>query len=130
MKTLLDELYARYGITRLAEGGIVNNVPARPAFMEVMNGRLGRRNPFVVALDCFPPRMRAILFYGIQQIVRPNVARNVPYANVYTQLDRTLSPLNLVPSVPDVNKAMKWTMDELQPLMPVIERACTPFRPI
>jgi hypothetical protein len=103
---------------------------ARPAFAEVMAGRLGRRNPYIVALDCFPPRMRAILFYGIQQLVRPNVARNVPYANVYLQMAHTLSPLNLVPHVPEVNKAMKWTMDELQPLMPVIERTCSPFRPI
>lgn len=130
MKALLDELYARYGITRLSEGGILNNVPVKPAFAEVMTGRIGRRNPYIVALDCFPPRMRAILFYAIQQIVRPNVLRNLPYANVYHAMDRTLSPLNLVPNVPDVNKAMKWTMDELAPLMPVIERTCSPFRPI
>ncbi len=130
MKALLDELYARYGITRLAEGGIVNNVPVRPAFVEAMSGRLGRRNPYIVALDCFPPRMRSILFYGIQQIVRPNVMRNVPYANTYLAMERTLSPLNLVPNVPDVNLAMQWTMEELEPLMPVIERTCTPFRPI
>jgi predicted acylesterase/phospholipase RssA len=130
MKALLDELYARYGITRLAEGGIVNNVPVRPAFMEAMSGRLGRRNPYIVALDCFPPRMRSILFYGIQQIVRPNVGRNIPYANTYMAMERTLSPMNLVPDVPDVNRAMNWTMDELEPYMPVIERTCTPFRPL
>ncbi|HNH49757.1 MAG TPA: patatin-like phospholipase family protein, partial [Myxococcota bacterium] len=50
MKNLLDDLYARYGITRLIEGGVVNNVPARPAYAEVMSGRLGRRNPYVLAL--------------------------------------------------------------------------------
>ena len=130
MKALLDELYARYGITRLSEGGIVNNVPVRPAFAEAMNGRLGRRNPYIVALDCFPPKMRSFLFYGIQQIVRPNVQRNVPFANFYLALDKTLSPLNLVPPVQEVNRAMKWTMDELEPFMPVIERFNTPFRPI
>ncbi len=130
MKALLDELYTRYGITRLAEGGIVNNVPARPAFLEVMNGRLGRRNPYVVAMDCFQPRMRAILFYGIQQLVRPNVLRNLPYANVTLAMNRTLSPLNLVPELPDVNRAMKWTMDELEPLMPVIELTCSPIKPL
>jgi hypothetical protein len=130
MKTLLDELYAKYGITRLAEGGILNNVPVRPAFVEAMSGRIKRRNPYIVALDCFPPRMRSILFYGIQQIVRPNVQRNLPYANAYLAMERTLSPLNLVPPLPDVNQAMTWTMDELQPLMPVIERTCTEIRPI
>jgi hypothetical protein len=38
--------------------------------------------------------------------------------------------MNLVPDVPDVNRAMNWTMDELEPYMPVIERTCTPFRPL
>ena len=32
MKQLLDKLYAEHGITRLTEGGLVNNIPARPAF--------------------------------------------------------------------------------------------------
>jgi predicted acylesterase/phospholipase RssA len=130
MKRLLDELYARHGITRLSEGGILNNVPIRPAWEEVMRGRIGRRNAYVVALDCFAPRVSSLLFYALQQVVRPNVLRNVPYANQYVALQRTLNPLNLVPPLPDVNRAMKWTMDELTPLMPEIEKTCAGFRPI
>ena len=41
----------------------MNNVPARPAYAEVMRGRIGRRNPFVVALDCFSPRARSLAWY-------------------------------------------------------------------
>lgn len=130
MKRLLDDLYARYGITRLSEGGLVNNVPARPAWLEVMSGRLGRRNPYVIALDCFAPRVRSLLFYALQQLVRPNVLRNAPYANVHVELQRTLNPLNLVPALPDVNRAMKWTMEELDAWMPQIEKTCAPIRPI
>ena len=63
MKRLLDGLYSEYGITRLTEGGLVNNVPARPAYADVMRGRIGRRNPFVVALDCFSPRARSLAWY-------------------------------------------------------------------
>lgn len=130
MKRLLDELYAQHGITRLAEGGIVNNVPARPAWEEVMRGRIGRRNPYVIAMDCFAPRIHSLLFFGIQQLVRPNVLRNVPYANLYFSLQRTLNPLNLVPPLPEVNRAMKWTMEELGPLMPVVEKTCERIRPV
>jgi predicted acylesterase/phospholipase RssA len=130
MKRLLDELYARHGITRLAEGGILNNVPARPAWTEVMGGRITRRNAFVLALDCFAPRVRSLMFYALQQVVRPNVLRNVPYANLYVPLERTLNPLNLVPTLPEVNRAMKWTMDELGPHMGYVERMCTPIRPL
>jgi hypothetical protein len=130
MKALLDNLYARYGITRLTEGGVVNNVPCKPAYAEVMSGRISRRNPFVVALDCFPPRIRSLIFYGIQQLVRPNVLRNLPYANHYLAFEKTLSPINLVPSLPDLNKVMERAMAELQPGMPRIEEFLRPIRPL
>lgn len=123
MKKLLDDLYARYGITRLAEGGIVNNVPVRPAWTEVMRGRLGTRNAFFVALDCFAPKLRRAPFLPIMQICKANVARNLPFANFYHALDRTLNPLNLVPKRADMVRAMDWTYEELQPKMPWIE-AC------
>lgn len=130
MKELLDELYARYGITRLTEGGIVNNLPARPAWEEVMRGRIGRRNAYVVALDCFAPRLAAPVYLPIQQLVRPNVQENLRYANFYHALGRVLSPLNLVPKLSEVTTAMKWTMDELGPRMPRLERMCSPIRPL
>lgn len=128
MKALLDDLYARYGITRLSEGGLVNNLPARPAWNEVQSGRIGRRNAFVLALDCFAPKLlHNPVFYPVQQIVRPNVQRNLPYANLYVPMKRVLSPLNLVPALPDVTNAMRWTMEELSPQMPYIERMCNPI---
>lgn len=128
MKKLLDDLYARYGITRLAEGGIVNNVPVRPAFAEVASGRITRRDAFIVAIDCFAPKLRNPLYYAVQQVVRPNVQRNAAYANVYFAMQRTLSPLNLVPAVSEVTTALNWTMEELTPQMPFIERHVTPIR--
>ena len=124
MKHLLDGLYAEHGITRLTEGGLVNNLPARPAYAEVMRGRIGRRNPFVVALDCFSPRPRSLAWFAVQQVVRPNVRSNLPYTNIYFELERRLSPLNLVPGVEHVSRAMKWTAEELQPLLPLIKEGC------
>lgn len=124
MKRLLDNLYAEYGITRLTEGGLVNNVPARPAWEEVMRGRIGRRNPFVVALDCFAPSPRSLAWFAVQQVVRPNVKANIPYTHLYWQLERRLSPVNLVPSVDQVAMAMDWTSEELQPELPFIVEGC------
>lgn len=130
MKSLLDGLYARYGITRLSEGGIVNNLPVRPAYAEVMSGRLKRRDAYIVAIDCFAPKLRNPLYYAVQQVVRPNVLRNVPFANLYVPMQKVLSPLNLVPEVSEVMKAMKWTMEELSEHMASVERHCTPIRPL
>lgn len=125
MKHLLDNLYSQYGITRLTEGGLVNNVPARPAFQHVMSGALGRRNPFILALDCFSPQRRNVLMYPLQQLAKLNVVKNVPYANLYIPLQRRLSPLNLLPPPEHLVQAMRWTMEELAPKMAVIRAICT-----
>ncbi len=125
MKRLLDRLYARYGIARLAEGGMVNNVPARVAYETVMSGELGHRNCFVVAMDCFSPQPRSFLFFPVQQIVRPNVQRNLPYAHLYFPLKRVLNALNLAPNVRSLEKAIRWTSEELRPSLPLIKAMVT-----
>ena len=127
MKRLLDRLYAAYGITRLTEGGLVNNLPVRPAFAEAMSGRLGRRNPFILAMDCFTPQRRSGIIYPVQQLVRLNVTKNLPYANLYFPLRRRLSAVNLVPPVDQVIGAMRWTMEELQPEVPFLKAMCAPI---
>ena len=126
MRLLLDRLYAEKGITRLTEGGLVNNVPARPAWTHVMAGKLpsGRRNPFVLALDCFAPLKRSFAWYPLQQLVRPNVKANMPYAHQYLALRRRLSPVNLVPAVNQVVQAMDWTSQELGDDIPFIKEMC------
>ena len=124
MRRLLDNLYGATGITRLLEGGVINNLPCRPAYAEVMRGRIQRRNPFVFAMDCFAPRARSPIFLPVQQLVRPNVSRNTPYAHLVFNLKRRLNPLNLVPQVKDITKAMSWTIEELQPDMAFVERMC------
>ncbi len=121
MKQLLDHLYAQYGIARMAEGGMVNNVPARVAYETAVSGLLETRNPFVVAMDCFAPQPRSFMFYPVQQIVRPNVLRNIPYAHLYFPLERVLNALNLAPTVRSVEKAIRWTSDELRPSIPLIK---------
>jgi hypothetical protein len=124
MTALLDKLYAEYGITRLGEGGLVNNVPARPAFAEVMSGRITRRNPFVLSLDCFSPQPSSLMWYPVQQLVQRNVKQNLPYSNYYISLQKRLPAVNVVPSVGQITKAMKWTMDELAEHLPFISRMC------
>ena len=127
MKDLLDRLYAHHGIARMAEGGMVNNVPARVAYETVMSGTLGRRNCFVVAMDCFAPQARSFMFYPLQQFVRTNVLRNLPYAHLYFPLRRVLNALNLAPKVRSVEKAMRWTSEEMRPHIPLLKAMCEPI---
>lgn len=127
MLGLLDRLYMKYGITRLMEGGLVNNVPARVAYKAVMEGSIVRRNAFILAMDCFAPQTRSLLYMPLQQIVRQNVVKNIPYANLYFPLHRTLNPLNMVPALSDVEQAMRWTAEELKPHLNYIKVLCSPI---
>lgn len=124
---LMDDLYARWGITRLTEGGLVNNLPARVAFQSVAAGTLdGHRNVHIVAVDCFPPRLRDLFWYPLQQIARANVVGNLPYAHLAVQLSRTLSPMNLVPSLEDLAMAGEWARDDLAPHVDHLASVLTP----
>jgi predicted acylesterase/phospholipase RssA len=127
MGALLERLQAQHGITRLAEGGMVDNVPARVAYKAVMDGVLGRRNLFVLAMDCFSPQARSFLYLPLQQLVRQNVTRNLPYAHLYFPLKRTLNPINMVPPMADIQASMKWTIQELKPHLAFIQAMCTPI---
>ncbi len=127
MTRILNELYADYGITRLGEGGMVSNVPAQVAWNTAMSGQLGRRNCFVLALDCFAPNTRKI-WYPMQQAVRAaNVEANRPFMDSYITYDNVLSPMNLVPSVRDALQAIRWGRDAMAPEMPFIRAMMAPI---
>lgn len=124
MTSLLDALYAAYGITRLGEGGMVSNLPARIAWETAVSGKIanGRRNNFVLALDCFAPSRRRLAWFPLQQLIRQsNVLEDRKYADCYVSFDQTLSPLNLVPSVADAMTAIRWGRETLRPKMPFIK---------
>jgi hypothetical protein len=128
MHRLLDQLYARYGITRLGEGGLTSNVPAKIAWETVASGKFGRRNVFVLALDCFAPNSRRLAWYPMAQAVRTaNVETDRRYADLYLPFSRTLSPMNLVPSIHDAMTAIRWGREEIRPHIPYIQAMCAPI---
>jgi predicted acylesterase/phospholipase RssA len=128
MKALLDRIYAEHGITRLGEGGMVSNVPARICWETIIDGRLGRRNAFVLALDCFAPDRRRLAWYPFQQAVQvANVDADRVYADLYVPLGRTLSPMNLVPPIRDALTAIRWGREDMAPHMPFISEMMRPL---
>lgn len=96
---LLDNLYAKHGITRLSEGGLVSNVPARIAWESLASGQLGTRSGIVVAVDCFAPNPLTPVFLALQTLVHAaNVRQDKKYADLYLALPKSISPMNVVPS--------------------------------
>jgi hypothetical protein len=128
MVRILDTLYATQGITRLGEGGLTSNVPAKVGWETIAAGTYGRRNSFVLALDCFAPNRRRLAWFPMQQAVRAaNVDHDRQFADLYVPMSRTLSPVNLVPSVRDAMTAFRWGREEIRPHMPFIRAMCEPI---
>jgi hypothetical protein len=128
MARILDALYGSRGITRLGEGGMVSNVPARICWETVMSGTFGRRNVFVLALDCFAPQAWRLPWVPVQQAIRAaNVMADRKFADLYVSFPQTLSPMNLVPSTRDALTAVGWGRDRMRPYMPFVKEMTRPI---
>jgi hypothetical protein len=130
MHALLASLFARHDLFRLVDGGISDNVPARAAWGLVQAGELGTRNACVVALDAFGPKLTQPLWFGLEQLVAQNVARNRPFMTVHRTFTKVLSPVELVPGPPQLQKALRWGKEQLLPDMPLVARLVRPYPPI
>lgn len=131
MHDLLGRLFAEKELFRLVDGGITDNVPARAAWRFVQSGRLqGHRNALVVALDGFAPRLSTPMWLPLQQIADGNVRSSAAYAHVLRRFARTLSPLDLVPSVRNVMAALERGRAEMAQEMPLLARLLEPLPPL
>ena len=127
MARLLDDLFERKQIRRLLDGALVENVPAKAAWRAVHSGALGRRNCLVVALDSFAPKLKQPLWLPIQRLIRQNVLLNLRYAHVVKTFTSTLSPLDLVPSPGQIEKAITWGRKEFEYEMPLLKKLLAPL---
>jgi len=129
MHERLRALFARHDLFRLMDGGIADNVPARAAWQAVQDGRLGTRNAFVVAFDGFGPKLSQPLWFSVERLVAQNVARNLPFIDHRRVFQQVLSPVELLPSVSRLQRAIQWGKEELLPDMPFVSRMVRPFPP-
>ncbi len=130
MHELLTGLLARHDLLRLCDGGVVDNVPARSAWRFVQRAGLpgsGSRNTVTLALDCFAPRLRTPLWLPLQQIAAASVSRTRNYAHVYHPFERTLSPLQILPSPRALEQIIRSAKEELLEELPVLQRLLEPI---
>jgi predicted acylesterase/phospholipase RssA len=133
MHGLLSGLMDRHNVMRLCDGGVIDNVPARTAWRQVQRVGLagsGSRNTVVLALDSFAPRLLTPLWFPLQSVAAPAVARNRPYAHLYKSFARTLSPLDLLPRQPSLERIVASAKEELLGDLPVLQRLLAPIPPL
>jgi predicted acylesterase/phospholipase RssA len=133
MHELLGGLLERHDVARLCDGGVTDNVPSRSAWRYVQRSGLpgsGSRNTVLLALDCFAPRLLTPLWFPLQSVAAPAVARNRPYAHIYKAFHRTLSPLELLPRAPSLQRIVASAKEELLGELPVLQRLLAPIPPL
>jgi len=113
MNTLLQELIEREDIIALVDGGVANNVPSRTAWRQVQAGKIGTRNCYILAFDCFHPQLSHAWLQPITRVVAYQVALNQRYARKRIEFKPTLSPINLLPSAEDLDRAVAWGRNQM-----------------
>lgn len=130
---VLEKLYQEHRLWRMADGGIVNNVPGRVAWESVMSGDLdGSRNAFIFAGDVFAPvnTPQNLIFSPVQQIARANVVGNRPFCDYLKTFRAAPNPLNLLPGWKKIGRMIKKSRAELDPQVDFVRRVLTPLPPI
>ena len=125
---LLADLFEREEIAALVDGGVASNVPVELAWRRVHAGKLGTRNAFYLAFDCFHPQWdpRHLWLQPITQAVSLQMTRNAPYADWLLRFEPTLSPVDLVPEPERFDRAVEWGRAAVEEVLPMIERFLEP----
>jgi predicted acylesterase/phospholipase RssA len=127
MHGLISGLLEEHRVSRLIDGGMVDNLPAKAAWRAVHKGQIGTRNAFILALNGFAMKMSQPMWLPLSRLAELNVAGNRPYAHLVHDFKRTLSPLSLVPSLQDLAVAVDDGRKQLTPEVPLLTRILSPL---
>lgn len=127
MHGVLRSLFETHQVSRLVDGSLADNMPARAAWEYVHGGRLGARNVFVLSLNAFAPKLSTPLWAPFQQLVELTVQPNRPYSDLTIDFRKTTPALDIVPSVDTVMRAMSLGRQHLSPHMNLLRRALSPI---
>lgn len=125
---ILARIRAEEQVALFVDGAMASNVPARIAWEGVRDGRIGTRNGFYLALDCFHPQWdaRHLWLWPVTQAVQLQIPPQRHYFDWLMRFEPTLSPLNLLPSPTDFDQAFKWGWDQADVMMPFLKKALEP----
>lgn len=127
---ILAALREKHGLATFMDGGMVANVPARAAWRAVERGRIGRRNAYYLAMDCFGPQWGAghTWLYPVTQMIQAQLPAQRPFYDWLVQFSKTPSPVNLLPSPEMFDNAYQWGWQQAEVILPQLKAALTPIR--
>jgi len=130
MHGLIGDLMSDHKVVRFADGGVVDNLPAKAAWRAVHKGRIGTRNAFILGLNGFSPKLSTPFWLPLQRLAETNVAGNRPYAHWVKDFKKTLSPVTVVPGVEEMSNAIQWGKAQFAAELPFVTRMMKPLPPL
>lgn len=129
MRALLDKLARERQLAAIVDGGVANNVPAKIAWRGLHGGRIGTRNAYYLAFDCFRPQAdpRHVWLWPVTQAVQLQMPANRPYFDWLLQFRPTLSPINLLPTPEELDQSWEWGWQQMDAILPMIAKALEPI---
>lgn len=129
MHHLIAKLCKQRELMAIVDGGVASNVPAKAAWRGVQGGKLGSRNAFYLALDCFAPQThyKQLLLWPVTQAVQLQMPANRAYFDWLQQFKPTLSPANLLPDPADLDLSWAWGWEQMNDSLPVIKKSLEPL---
>lgn len=124
MEAILQGVMERDDVVALVDGGVANNVPVGPAWRQVQDGRIGTRNVYYLAFDCFHPQGGLGHFWlqPLTRLIGLQVALSERYAHRRIEFRPTLSPLNLLPTADQLDQAVGWGRSQIAEELPRIQK--------
>lgn len=128
--SILSDLREKHKLRTFMDGGTVANVPARAAWEGVQTGRIGTRNAFYLALDCFHPQWSAghAWLVPVTQAIQGQMSKQRPYYDWLVRFQPTPSPINLLPSEAVFDKAFEWGWKQAEEILPQLKEALKPLQ--
>jgi len=129
MVELVEKLMGQHGVSRLVDGGLVDNLPAMEAWRAVQAGACGDRDPFVLSLDAFAPQLTArhLLFLPLMRRAAESGRAGHEHSHMSVTFKDVLSPLSVVPSPSEFLRAVDNGRKEMTPHVSVIRKMIGPI---
>ena len=127
---ILSDLRETHKLRAFMDGGTVANVPARAAWKGVQSGRIGTRNAYYLALDCFHPQWSAghAWLIPVTQAIQAQLPAQRPYYDWLVRFQPTPSPVNLLPTEAVFDKAFQWGWQQADAILPQLHEALKPLQ--
>lgn len=116
------------GVSRFVDGGVSDNLPSAEAWRSVQAGEIEAYDPFVLALDSFAPQLnRHFPFLPLMTIAAENTKVGRDRAHMTITYKNVLSPMTVVPTPTEFEKAIEWGRGETEPFIATIRKMVGPI---